>query len=145
MIYDTSSEIGRGRLKEACIKALAKPGLYELKQKKQPRTMKQNSYLHVIIAFFASQYGCTEEEAKIDFFKREANRVTFEREVTNKRGQKVKTLRSTAELDKAEMMLVIDRFRNWSAMVAGIYLPSPSEQEALIYCMNEIDAAATYL
>lgn len=145
MIYDTTNEFGRGKLKEACIKALATPGLYELKKKKAPKTLKQNSYLHVIISFFASQYGCTEEEAKIDFFKREANRVTFEREITNKRGQNVKILRSTADLDREEMSLVIDRFRNWSAMVAGIYLPSPNEQEALIYCMNEIENNSTYL
>lgn len=139
MIYDTGTEFGKEKLREACIKAMEVPALYELKKKKPPRTLKQNSYLHVIISFFASQYGCTEDEAKIDFFKRAANRVTFEREVVNKRGIKVKTLRSTSDLDREEMSLVIDRFRNWSAMVAGIYLPSPSEQEALVYCMNEIE------
>ena len=48
-------------------------------------------------------------------------------------------LRSSAELTTAEMSLSIDRFRNWSASVAGIYLPSANEQQMLVYAQQEIE------
>jgi hypothetical protein len=37
------------------------------------------------------------------------------------------------------MTLSIDRFRNWSASVAGIYLPAANEQQMLIYAQQEIE------
>jgi hypothetical protein len=37
------------------------------------------------------------------------------------------------------MTLSIDRFRNWSASVAGIYLPSANEQQMLIFAQQEIE------
>ncbi len=43
------------------------------------RTSSQNKYLHLIISYFASQYGCSVDEAKIDFYKRTCNKELFER------------------------------------------------------------------
>jgi hypothetical protein len=52
---------------------------------------------------------------------------------------RVEFLRSTAELTTAEMTTAIERFRNWSSAVAGIYLPSANEQEFLIHCKQIIE------
>ena len=57
----------------------------------------------------------------------------------NKKGKEVTYLRSSAELTTGEMTLSIDRFRNWSASVAGIYLPSANEQQMLIFAQQEIE------
>lgn len=59
--------------------------------------------------------------------------------LSNKKGKEVTYLRSSAELTTGEMTLSIDRFRNWSASVAGIYLPAANEQQMLIYAQQEIE------
>ncbi len=56
-----------------------------------------------------------------------------------RKGKEVTYLRSSAELTTGEMTLSIDRFRNWSASVAGIYLPAANEQQMLIYAQQEIE------
>ena len=57
----------------------------------------------------------------------------------DRKGKEVTYLRSSAELTTGEMTLSIDRFRNWSASVAGIYLPAANEQQMLIYAQQEIE------
>ena len=95
--------------------------------------------LHLLLGYFASQHGCSLGEAKIDFYKRTCNRDLFERRAVNRQGREVTYLRSSAELTTGEMTLSIDRFRNWSAAVAGIYLPAANEQQMLIYAQQEIE------
>ena len=63
----------------------------------------------------------------------------------NRKGREVSYLRSTAELDKAEMTIAIERFRNWSASVAGLYLPSANEQEALLWVQKQIEQDREYI
>ena len=108
-------------------------------RRKAHRTLSQNSYLHLLLGYFGSQYGCSLDEVKIDIYKRTCNRDLFERTATNKMGKEVTFLRSSAELTTAEMSLSIDRFRNWSASVAGIYLPAVGEQQMLVYAQQEIE------
>lgn len=112
---------------------------FEIIRKQPGRTLSQNSYLHLLLGYFASQYGCSAGEAKLDFYKRTCNRDLFERKATNRQGREVKRLRSSAELTTDEMTLSIDRFRNWSAAVAGIYLPSAGEEQMLLYAQQEIE------
>ena len=54
-------------------------------------------------------------------------------------------LRSTRDLDKGEMQLAIERFRNWSSMNAGIYLPSADEHRLLELAEIEISRNKEYL
>lgn len=112
---------------------------FEISRRQPRRTLSQNRYLHLLLGYFASQYGCSAGEAKLDFYKRTCNRDLFERKATNRQGREVKRLRSTAELTTDEMTLSIDRFRNWSAAVAGIYLPSAGEEQMLLYAQQEIE------
>ena len=116
---------------------------FEIKRKAH-RTLSQNAYLHLILGYFASQYGCTEDEAKLDFFKRTVNLPTFCPDGGTRKDGKPK-LRSTRALDKAEMSTAIDRFRNWSAIVAGIYLPSAEDHQMLIHAAQEIERNKEYL
>lgn len=139
MIYNLNNPWEVQNLKEHLKKLIAKGGLVELKRKSPQRSLNQNRYLHMILGYFGCEYGLSLDETKVDIFKRECNRDLFEREAVNKHGRAVKYLRSSADLNSAEMTLAIERFRNWSASVAGIYLPSPNEEQFLAYCEQEIE------
>lgn len=145
MIYNLSNPYDVERFKGWVDKMIAERKVVEAKRKDENRTIKQNSYLHLIISYFATQYGCGADEAKIDFYKRRCNRDLFERWRRNRRGDPVPYLRSSADLTKDEMTLSIDRFRNWSSSVAGIYLPSPEDGEMMIYMMQEVERNKEFL
>lgn len=145
MIFNLGSDYEKQGFKEYCNKLYKEGCVVEITKKRINRTLSQNSYLHVILQFFASQYGCSLEEAKVDFFKRECNRELFERKQFNAKGVEVTFLRSSADLDTAEMALAITRFRNWSSAVAGIYLPSANENEFLLHCQQEIERYKEYI
>ena len=145
MIYNLSNPYEREKLIAWVERMIEKGEVIEAKRKDVARTIKQNSYLHLIISYFATQYGCGADEAKIDFYKRRCNRDLFERWRRNRRGDPVPCLRSSADLTKEEMTLSIDRFRNWSSSVAGIYLPSPEDGEMMIYMMQEVERNKEFL
>lgn len=108
----------------------------ELTEKKPQRSLSQNSYLHCILAYFASEYGVTADEAKVNYFKRLCNPDIFVRKRTNRKGKEVEYLRSTADLSVDEMSLAITRFRDWCSAEAEIYIPSGEEHEYLVYCQQ---------
>lgn len=68
---------------------------------------------------------------KREYFKRHINSEIFTIEREDEFLGKVQVLRSSRDLDTAEMTLAINRFRDWSSNEAGIYLPSPEEQAFL--------------
>ena len=138
MIYDLKNEYQIPKFKEYVNKLFKERAVVEVKKKLPNRTLAQNSYLHLLLGYLGSEYGCSLDEAKIDFYKRTCNRDLFERKTVNKKGNEVTYLRSSAELTTGEMTLSIDRFRNWSASVAGIYLPAANEHQMLIYAQQEI-------
>lgn len=144
MIFDLSNEYEVPKFRER-VEALIRSGvLVELKQKKGIRTSQQNKYLHLILGWFACEYGCSLEEVKVDFFKRGVNAETFTKEIENRQGQMIKVLRSSSELSVDEMTLCIERFRNWSA-AQGIYLPSANEGDFLNHIMKEMERNKEFL
>lgn len=128
---------------EECIKASI--GIVEVKRKHRHRSDSQNRYLHVCLGYFASEFGYSLEEVKQDIFKRKLNKDIFQIERINKRGQKVKRLRSSSSLDTLEMTTAIERFRNWSSAIAGLYIPGPNETEALFEAQRQMEAYQEYL
>jgi len=133
--YEDEAIKARARL-EMLIK---KGAVINLTGKHPQRSMAQNRYLYLILSYFASQYGCSVEEAKVDFFKRKWNPDIFIRITTNKKGREVAYLRSSAELTTAEMTTAVDRFRHHSMMEADIYLPSPEDRDFIVHCEQEIE------
>ena len=128
-IFNLKNEYDIPKFKAYVNKLFQERAVVEVRKKLPNRTLSQNSYLHLLLGYFGSEYGCSLDEAKIDFYKR----------TCNKKGKEVTYLRSSAELTTGEMTLSIDRFRNWSASVAGIYLPSANEQQMLIFAQQEIE------
>jgi hypothetical protein len=139
MIFDLKNEYQIPKFKEYVNKLFSERAVVEVKKKLPNRTLAQNSYLHLLLGYFGSEYGCSLDEAKIDFYKRTCNRDLFERKTINKKGEEVTYLRSSAELTTGEMTLSIERFRNWSTAQADIYLPAANEHQMLIYAQQEIE------
>ena len=145
MLFNLQNPYEHERFKAYVNKLFRERAVVEVKKKSPNRTLSQNSYLHLLIGYFASQYGCSADEVKIDYYKRTCNRDLFERRATNRQGREITYLRSSADLTTAEMALSIDRFRDFSSSKAGIYLPSPNEREFLIYAQQEIERHKEFL
>ena len=139
MLFNLQNEFEIPRFKEYVNRLYKQRATVEVKKKNPGRTLAQNAYLHLLLGYFASQYGCSLDEAKVDFYKRTCNSDLYKRQQTNRQGREVTYLRSSTELTTAEMTLSIERFRNWSASVAGIYLPSADEQQAILFAQQEIE------
>lgn len=144
-LYNLSNEYDLQNFKEKCNEMVRKKAYVELKNKLTTRSLAQNSYCHVLLGFFGSEFGLTIEQVKYDYFKKKCNKDIFERTRTNKRGKQVTYIRSTTELDKGEMTTAIERFRNWSSSECGLYLPSPHESEMLFYAQQQIESNKEFL
>ena len=145
MVYDTSNPLDKANFLLRAKKLAESGKVIELTEKKPRRTLSQNSYLHVTIAYFASQYGCTTEWAKQRYFKQLVNPELFVREKDDEFLGRVKYLRSSADLDVSEMSLAIDRWRNWCSMEASIYIPSADEAILIQQMEIEIDRNKEFL
>lgn len=137
MVYDTSNPLDKANFLLRA-KKLAESGvIVDLTEKKPRRSLPQNKYLHVILAYFGAQTGNTLEWVKQQYYKKLVNPDLFIREKEDKYLGRIKVLRSSADLDTAEMSLSIERFRNWAAQEAGIYIPSADE--AILIQQMEIE------
>ena len=144
-LYNLKNVYDRKKFKEACNQMVLNNEYVELKKKKTQRSLAQNSYLHCLLGYFASEFGYTLEEDKFDIFKKICNRDIFEKKRVNRRGQQVTYIRSSTELDKAEMTTAIERFRNYSSAQCGLYLPSPNEGEMLFFAQQQIEQCKDYM
>jgi len=144
-LYNLSNPYDRQKFKEKANQLVLKQEYVELKVKHTQRSLAQNSYLHLLLGYFASEFGYTLEEVKFDLFKKHCNPDIFIKKRRNKRGNVVKYVRSSTELDKAEMTTAIERFRNYSAAQCGLYLPEPNEHEAIFFAQQQLEQYQNYV
>ena len=137
MVYDTSNPLDKANFMLRAKKLAEKGVIVDLTEKKPRRSLPQNKYLHVILAYFGTQTGNTLEWVKQQYYKKLVNPDLFIREKEDKYLGKIKVLRSSADLDTSEFSLSIERFRNWAAQEAGIYIPSADE--AMLVQQMEIE------
>lgn len=145
MIFNLGNEFERDKFKQYVNTLYEAKAIVEVKKKLPNRSLSQNAYLHLILGWFACEYGCSTDEVKVEYFKRECNRVIFERKKINKQGIEITYLRSSAELDTGEMTNAIDRFRNWASAQGGIYLPSPNEKDYLLHIQQELEKSKEFI
>lgn len=145
MLFDTSNPLQKEQFKARSAKLAESGKIVELTEKKPKRSLQSNKYLHVILGFFACETGNTLEYVKQQYYKKLVNPSVFIREIDDKYLGKIKILRSSADLDSAEMSLTIDRFRNFASSEAGIYLPSPDEERLIQLMELEIERYKQYL
>ena len=139
MIFNLNNPFERDKYKKYCNEQYLKGGIVEVKRKQKLRTMAQNSYLHLLLGYFASEFGYTLEEVKFDIYKKLCNSDIYVRKRKNKRGEEVSYVRSSTELDRVEMTRSIEKFRNYSAAECGFYLPAANENEALVAAMQQVE------
>jgi hypothetical protein len=130
MLYDLKNPLDRERFKRRCNALFKKQGIVELSERVK-RSNQSNRYLHLLLGYLAMETGNTLDYAKEIFYKRTANPEIFVREKDDEILGKIEYLRSSAELTQEEFSLSVDRLRDWSSQVAGIYLPSPNEEQFL--------------
>lgn len=146
MLYNLSTELDRRRFAVYAESLVADGASVELTRKKKIRSIQQNKYFHLLLGFFALEYGDTLSYVKEELFKRLVNPDIFEYVRTNpKTGEQRTALKSSAELTTAQMTTAIDRFRNYASQQAGIYLPAPNEDEFLETIRIEIERQKAYL
>lgn len=137
MIYDTSQELEVNKLLSRLDALLSKKCIIELIEKKNNRTVSQNSYLHVCITLFAIESGDNLEDAK-QLLKRACHFMhTFD-------GDKIKT-KLTRDLDTKQMTDFIEWIRTFSAM-QGNYIPTADEYKLNKFAIDsEIEKFKEYL
>lgn len=123
MLYDLKKEIDCKRAQARFVKLVESQVIIEL-TKKIPRSLSQNSYLHLILGWFGIETGYTTNEAK-QIYKNLNKEIYF-----YKKENKI-FVRSSADLSSDEMTKSIEIFRNYASAEAGIYLPAPHEKNFL--------------
>lgn len=146
MIFDVSNELNRKKAIERFKYFLDKKKTFELTEKRPLRTLSQNNYLHLILSWYALEYGETLAEIKLEVFKKQLNADIFKTEFVNKKTGEIRDdWKSSANINTKEMTIAIDRFRNYASKEAGIYLPSPDDLIELQDIKNQIENNAQYL
>ncbi len=136
MIYNPTIAFDLQKAKERFKWFISKGKTFELTEKKPKRSLNQNRYLHLILGWYAWEYGETMNYIKQEVFKKQVNADIFLTEYINKKtGEFREDWRSTADLDSKEMTIAINRFRDYASKEFGIYLPEPND---LIY-LQEIE------
>lgn len=137
MIFKTESKVQAAKCLARVEYLINKKAKIEVIHKKHKRTLSQNAYLYLLLKYYGLQVGLNMIEAKTDFKALNSDIFNYE-----KNGNWY--IKSTAELDKEEMMICLDRFIKESAE-NGILLPRPDEQEFLEECSNEVELANIFL
>lgn len=146
MIYNSKFEADRIKAKDRLEWIFKTEKRFELLVKRDRRTEKQNRYLHLLLSYFAIEYGETLDYIKLEIFKKIVNPDVFKSEHVNKKtGEVREDWLSTAKTDTKVLSTCIDRFRNWSLKEADIYLPTPNEKEFLDHIQNEIELQGQWL
>ena len=142
--YDLDSEMRRTMFLRRCHKLVEKRAFVELKEITE-RSIRQNNYLHLLLSYYAIEFGYTLEYVKRHIFKILVNPETFIIErVNEKTGEMYRDIKSSAEVTKEDMSLAIDRFKNHSAE-GGLVMPEPDNLIYLKEIMESIEYNKQYL
>jgi len=138
-MYDLSIEKDAQDAQNAFLRHLENGNVIELTKKNPERTLSQNAYLHVILSYFALEYGERTEYVKQEIFKKIVNpdlfKIVYENE---KRGYLRIEWKSTRDLTIDEMSVAITRFRDFSSKEAGIYIPTADEHKYITQIKQEV-------
>lgn len=144
MLYNTSNPLEREQFLLRATRLADSGKIVDMTEKKPQRSLKQNSYLWLILSYWATQTGYTKDEAEA-IYKEVNSDVYFEdKDVC---GQTFRYIRHTYELDTAEMTRTIEKFRNWSAMndAYPVYIPAPNEESLVQLMEMEVQRMRDYI
>lgn len=144
MLYNNSNPLEKEQFLRRAHKLAEGGKMVEMTEKKPQRTLKQNSYLWLILGYWASQTGYTKEEAEAIY--KDVNKDIYH-EVKDVLGEEMVYIKHTYELDTKEMTKTIEKFRNWSAMndVYPVYIPAPDEENLVQLMEQEVQRMRDYI
>ena len=144
MIYDNSNPLVKEQFLLRAQKLAEGGKTVEMTEKKPLRTLKQNSYLWLLLGYWATQTGYTKDEAETIY--KDVNKDIY-CETKEIGGREVTYIRHTYELDTAEMTSSIEKFRNWSVMndAFPVYLPAPDETTLIQYMEMEVQRMREFI
>lgn len=146
MKYNLKNPVHKKKFKSRCNSLYDSGAFVELREIRKDRTLSQNSYLHLLLSYFAMEYGDTLDYVKEEIFKKKVNKEIFKGEFVNRKTGEVRVgWRSSSALDTKEMTLAIDRFRDYSVKEADIYLPRPDEKDFLKEAEVQVDLVKQYI
>ena len=145
-LYDLNNPFHVEQFKLRVAKLLDTKGVVELTSKKQ-RSLSQNAYLHCLFAYMSMRTGYKTDYIKRNWFKYLVNRDIFDNGTHYDKHLRcnVMDLKSSADLTTEQMTTAIDRFRDWAAKEAEIYLPSPDDYRAIQQLEIEISRNTQYV
>lgn len=146
MRFNPNNPIDIQRAKERLNFLIEKKKVFDITAKKETKTYPQLKYAHLIMGWFALEYGETLEYIKLEYFKKLVNPEIFEFEFTNRKTGEVRTsYKSCANVSKEELRLAITKFRAYSTKEAGIYLPDATDLVFMQQIEIEINNNQQYL
>lgn len=137
MKYDLALEKDAKEAREYMAALFLRNCMVEIKKISPRRSIAQNAYLHLIIAYFGVHFGWTLEEAKIEYKRINQDIYAYER---NEKW----FMKSSKDLTVEEMAKSIDKFRQVSAE-RDFPLPLATQTEWLKQIENEIERSQFYL
>lgn len=139
MLYNGADEFDKKKAVVRLKHFLDKGVCFELTEKRNLGSDNQLRYLHLILGWFAIEYGDTIEYVKQEIFKKIVNPdIFFTEKVNRKTGEIREDWRSVNDLDTKELSSSITKFRNYSVKDFGHYLPAPNERPFLIEIEKQI-------
>ena len=136
MKFDLSNSIDVKRAKSRLNYLIEKQVRISITKYISGRSLNQNSYLHVCIAFIARETGLNDHEAKHVLKESFAEKNEFAE--YHKKGRRFLT--STADYTKDQMQLFIEFIRELAHDTLGCYIPTSEEYlEARFEIDRELD------
>jgi len=145
MIYKSNLfDIERARVYFEKLIASNKP--FELRKLPEPKSNDQNSYVHLIMSWYALELGYSNEYMKQVIVKEVICPDIFLIERTSHKTGEVYTDKlSFAELTKEQLTAVITKIRNHASIESGVYLPDSTDLAAMSFMAIEIKKNEQYL
>lgn len=145
MKFELKKTYDQQKAREYLNKLIESESKAEVKKMHSKRSTSQNSYLHVLFTLWGNETGYTIEEAKHTvkhalgyIYKVKLSEPNYTTGLPNPFDMGF--VRKTSEMDSKELTIFIEKFRDWSAITCGFYLPSPEEfLEEQIYFENLIE------
>ena len=148
MIYNPKSDHDLKKAERRFKQLVEKGRPFELKEITK-RSLKSNSFLHVLLSYLALELGYTLAYVKLNIYKMKWNRKLFYIDMVNeKTGEVYKAVRSTADLNNEEISHSIGVLIEKSFSECGVLFPdknSTTYDDDLLLMQREVWKNEKYL
>jgi hypothetical protein len=148
MKYDLAQKLVADKVLRRVLRLIKKGALIDLTEISL-KTLSQNNYFHLIVAYFAGEHGMSAISIKEEYIKRGLCKDIFvEERVSEVTGEIYTHVRSFSELKKEETSDVISMFYNHCLNDLDFRLPHPDNlmyEEEMKQLINEVEKTKNYV